>query len=71
MAEKTYAERLKPSGNSFKDAFASAKKAGKKNSHGRVVTIQLLLKKNVKNLYKKNLEKKNLYVKKERVKVAV
>ena len=30
MAEKTYAERLKPSGNSFKDAFASAKKAGKK-----------------------------------------
>ena len=28
MAEKTYAERLKPSGNSFKDAFASAKKAG-------------------------------------------
>ena len=30
MAEKTYAERLKPSGNSFKDAFASAKKSGKK-----------------------------------------
>ena len=30
MAEKTYAERLKPSGNSFKDAFASAKKEGKK-----------------------------------------
>jgi len=30
MAEKTYSERLKPSGNSFKDAFASAKKAGKK-----------------------------------------
>ena len=30
MAEKTYAQRLKPSGNSFKDAFASAKKAGKK-----------------------------------------
>ena len=30
MAEKTYAERLKPSGNSFKDAFAAAKKAGKK-----------------------------------------
>ena len=29
MPEKTYAERLKPSGNSFKDAFASAKKAGK------------------------------------------
>ena len=30
MAEKTYSERLKPSGNSFKDAFASAKKSGKK-----------------------------------------
>ena len=30
MAEKTYSERLKPSGNSFKDAFASAKKEGKK-----------------------------------------
>ena len=30
MAEKTYAARLKPSGNSFKDAFESAKKAGKK-----------------------------------------
>ena len=30
MTEKTYAERLKPSGNSFKDAFASAKKSGKK-----------------------------------------
>ena len=30
MAKKTYAERLTPSGNSFKDAFASAKKAGKK-----------------------------------------
>ena len=30
MAEKTYSERLKPSGNSFKKAFASAKKAGKK-----------------------------------------
>ena len=30
MAEKSYSERLKPSGNSFKDAFASAKKAGKK-----------------------------------------
>ena len=28
--DKTYAERLKPSGNSFKDAFSSAKKAGKK-----------------------------------------
>ena len=30
MAKKTYAERLTPSGNSFKDAFALAKKAGKK-----------------------------------------
>ena len=30
MAEKTYAERLKPSGNSYGQAFASAKKAGKK-----------------------------------------
>ena len=30
MAEKTYAKRLTPSGNSFKDAFASAKKSGKK-----------------------------------------
>jgi len=30
MAEKTYSVRLKPSGNSFKDAFASAKKSGKK-----------------------------------------
>jgi len=28
--DKTYAERLEPSGNSFKDAFSSAKKAGKK-----------------------------------------
>ena len=30
MAEKTYAKRLTPSGNSFKDAFAKAKKSGKK-----------------------------------------
>tara|TARA_R100000687_G_C6300294_1_gene95568 strand:+ start:106 stop:510 length:405 start_codon:yes stop_codon:yes gene_type:complete len=30
MAEKSYAKRLTPSGNSFKDAFSSAKKAGKK-----------------------------------------
>ena len=30
MAEKTYAERLKPSGNSYGQAFAAAKKAGKK-----------------------------------------
>ena len=30
MAEKTYAERIKPSGNYFKDAFAAPKKAGKK-----------------------------------------
>ena len=30
MAEKTYAKRLTPSGNSFKDAFAAAKAAGKK-----------------------------------------
>jgi hypothetical protein len=28
--KKTYQERLEPSGNSFKDAFSSAKKAGKK-----------------------------------------
>ena len=30
MAEKTYSERLKPSGNSYGQAFAAAKKAGKK-----------------------------------------
>ena len=30
MAEKTYAERLKPSGNSYGSAFSAAKKAGKK-----------------------------------------
>jgi len=29
MAEKTYSQRLKPSGNSFKKAFAAAKAAGK------------------------------------------
>ena len=44
MAEKTYAERLKPSGNSFKDAFASAKKSGKKEFtwKGRDYTTCLL-----------------------------
>ena len=31
MAEKTYSERLKPSGNSYGQAFAAAKKAGKKD----------------------------------------
>ena len=31
MPEKTYAERLKPSGNSYGSAFSAAKKAGKKN----------------------------------------
>ena len=30
MAEKSYSERLKPSGNSYGQAFAAAKKAGKK-----------------------------------------
>ena len=30
MAKKTYAERLKPSGNSYGSAFSAAKKAGKK-----------------------------------------
>jgi len=30
MPEKTYAERLKPSGNSYGSAFSAAKKAGKK-----------------------------------------
>ncbi len=30
MAETTYSERLKPSGNSYGQAFAAAKKAGKK-----------------------------------------
>ena len=30
MAEKTYAKRLTPSGNSYGSAFAAAKKAGKK-----------------------------------------
>ena len=30
MAEKTYSERLKPSGNSYGQAFAAAKKEGKK-----------------------------------------
>ena len=30
MAEKTYAQRLKPSGNSYGSAFSAAKKAGKK-----------------------------------------
>jgi|TARA_Y100000031_G_scaffold112569_1_gene124306 hypothetical protein len=29
MPEKTYSERLKPSGNSYGSAFSSAKKAGK------------------------------------------
>ena len=30
MPEKTYSERLKPSGNSYGQAFSAAKKAGKK-----------------------------------------